>query len=50
MIFNTHTLNLKLAPYIESIFHFKGFIPDHSIERVVPTGYIFLIFEFDGFQ
>ena len=33
---------------MESVFHFKDFIPDHSIERVVPTGHIYLIFELDG--
>ena len=48
MIFNTHALNGVLSQYIESIFHFKDFTPDHSIERVVPTGHIFLIFELDG--
>ncbi|MFK8016558.1 MAG: helix-turn-helix domain-containing protein [Gammaproteobacteria bacterium] len=49
MIFETHT---PAAPYdqlIESIFHFKGFQPDHSIERVVPTGHVFLLFELDGY-
>ena len=49
MIFETHTLPKSLAPYIESVFHFKHFTPDHSIERVVPTGHIFIIFELDGF-
>ncbi|MGJ8663258.1 MAG: helix-turn-helix domain-containing protein [Marinicella sp.] len=49
MIFNTHELNPPLSRHIESIFHFKGFVPDHSIERVVPTGHIFLLFELDGF-
>jgi len=43
-------LNKHLSKYIESIFHFKGFNPDHSIERVVPTGHVFLIFELDGFE
>ncbi|MTI33579.1 helix-turn-helix domain-containing protein [Xanthovirga aplysinae] len=48
MIFETHTLNLPLSSYIESIFHFKDFMPEHSIERVVPTGHIFIIFELDN--
>ncbi|MDH7448181.1 helix-turn-helix domain-containing protein [Aquimarina sp. 2201CG14-23] len=47
MIFETHTLNTPISQYIESIFHFKDFIPDHSIERVVPTGHVFIIFELD---
>ena len=49
MTFNTHTLKGTISKYIESIFHFKDFVPDHSIERVVPTGHIFIIFELDGF-
>ncbi|MCF6299788.1 MAG: AraC family transcriptional regulator [Proteobacteria bacterium] len=32
------------------MFHFKGFMPEHSIERVVPTGHVFLIFELDGIK
>ncbi|MBC8755243.1 AraC family transcriptional regulator [Kordia sp. YSTF-M3] len=49
MIFETHKLEGVLHQYVESIFHFKDFMPDHSIERVVPTGHIFIIFELDGF-
>ncbi|MEO9483570.1 MAG: AraC family transcriptional regulator [Ekhidna sp.] len=49
MIFEAHQLPDQLSLYVESIFHFKNFIPDHSIERVVPTGHIFVIFELDGF-
>ncbi len=49
MIFETHQLPEQLSTYVESVFHFKNFIPDHSIERVVPTGHIFIIFELDGF-
>ena len=50
MIFETHILENPLANYIESIFYYKGFKPDHSIERVVPTGNLFIIFELDGFE
>jgi len=50
MKFETHILKGTLSKYIESIFHFKDFVPDHSIERVVPTGHIFIIFELDGFE
>lgn len=49
MIFNHHRPSSKIAPLIESIFHYKDFVPDHSIERVVPTGHVFIIFELDGF-
>lgn len=50
MKFETHKIENSLSDHIESIFHFEGFQPDHSIERVVPTGHIFIIFELDGFQ
>ncbi len=50
MIFEAHYLKKPLIDYIESIFHYKGFKPDHSIERVVPTGHLFIIFELDGFE
>ncbi len=48
MIFNTCQLKAPLTYHIESIFHYSGFIPDHSIERVVPTGHLFILFELDG--
>ena len=50
MIFENHIIEKPLAPYIESIFYYKGFRPDHSIERVVPTGHVFIIFELDGLE
>ena len=48
MKFKTHKLKTPNNQYLESIFHFKDFMPDHSIERVVPTGHIFIIFELDN--
>ena len=45
-----HEPSAALSPYVDSIFHFKHFMPDHSIERVVPDGYIYLIFELDGIE
>ncbi len=50
MIFNAHQFEPPLFDFIESMFHFKGFMPDHSIERVVPTGHVFIIFELDGIR
>lgn len=51
MQFETHnSIEASLTAYIESIFYFKGFKPDHSIERVVPTGHFFIIFELDGLE
>jgi len=50
MVFETHTLTSPLSDSIESIFYFKNFQPEHAIERVVPTGHVFLIFELDGIE
>ena len=50
MIFEIHEPPAPFNDLIESIFHLKGFQPDHSIERVVPTGHSFLLFELDGFE
>ncbi|WP_299465190.1 helix-turn-helix domain-containing protein [uncultured Microscilla sp.] len=50
MILETAQLPPMFSPYIETIFHFREFTPDHSIERVVPTGHVFIIFELDGFE
>ena len=48
MDFVQHILTSPLSNWIEAIFHFKNFKPDHSIERVVPTGHLFVLFELDG--
>ena len=48
--FDTATLESELTPFIESIFHYSDFVPEHSVERVVPTGHVFLLFELDGFE
>lgn len=49
MIFETHKLKEPLSTCIESVFHFTNFMPDHSIERVVPTGNIYILIELDNF-
>ncbi len=48
MKFETCDLQSPLTAYIESIFHFQDFVPSHSVERVVPTGHVYIIFELDG--
>ncbi|MEO9887920.1 MAG: helix-turn-helix domain-containing protein [Balneola sp.] len=34
--------------YIDTFIYFKDYRPQHSIERVIPDGHIYLIFELDG--
>ncbi len=50
MTFEIHELKYPLDQYIESIFYYKDFVPEHNIERVVPTGNIFVLIELDGFE
>ncbi len=47
MIYEQYDLPQNLEKYIEAVFYMKGFTPDHSMERVVPTGHVFMIFELD---
>ena len=48
MIFETYTPGPPLDAIVETMIYFRGFVPDHSIERVVPTGHVFALFELDG--
>ncbi len=44
-----YDIQTSLCKYVESIFYYKDYVPDHNIERVVPTGNVFILFEFDNF-
>lgn len=48
MIFEQYQIPTNLKKHIESILYFKGLKPNHSIERIVPTGHVFIIFELDN--
>ncbi|MBK8449547.1 MAG: helix-turn-helix transcriptional regulator [Saprospiraceae bacterium] len=48
MIFEQYHLPTNLKYHIESILYFKGLNPNHSIERIVPTGHVFVVFELDN--
>ncbi len=50
MIFETHNPEGEIGKHIESLIYFKDLIPDHSLERVIPTGHVFIIFELDGYK
>ena len=39
-----------LDAHVETLFHYRDWTPDHSVERVVPSGHVFLIFELDGIE
>lgn len=48
MLLTPHQPPKPLAPYVGDIFHYEQFVPDHSIERVVPTGNLYILFELDN--
>ncbi len=48
MQFENHLITEPFSDHIQAIFHYKGYSPEHRIERVVPTGHLFIIFELDG--
>ncbi|MEQ8315555.1 MAG: helix-turn-helix domain-containing protein [Gammaproteobacteria bacterium] len=50
MIYTPYSPQASIAPYIEAIFHYEQFVPDHSIERLVPTGHVFILFELDDIE
>lgn len=47
---NHHLPQGSLTAHADVMIYFQDFVPDHSIERVVPTGHVFLIFELDGYM
>lgn len=50
MISKFHIPKSPIDRYINSIIYFKGYNPEHVTERVVPDGFIHLIFELDGYE
>lgn len=50
MIYTPYSPQASIAPFIEAIFHYEQFVPDHSIERLVPTGHVFILFELDDIE
>jgi hypothetical protein len=50
MTIEFHKIPSPLDKYIESIFYYNNHVSKHNVERVVPTGNIFLLIELDGFE
>ncbi len=50
MHFKSRTPAAPLDQHVQSIFHYKHFMPEHSIERMLPDGRTYLIFELDGIE
>lgn len=49
MEYTVQELSPPNSTWVETIAHYKNFVPDHSVERVVPTGHVFVLFELDGY-
>ncbi len=49
MEFYNHAIGSDLSKYIDAVMYYKDFMPDHSIERLVPTGHVYIVFELDGY-
>ncbi len=39
-----------LDNHISCFYHYSDYMPEHEIERVVPDGHVYLIFELDGME
>lgn len=45
MIFSLHKPSIWLSSYIENIVYYKGYTPEHQIERLLPDGGIDLVID-----
>ncbi len=48
MRMTTHAPDRPWSGDVQAIFHYADFVPDHAVERVVPTGHVFVLFALDG--
>ncbi len=48
MLIESHVPSHPLNGFIEVIIYFKGYTPEHSLEKVVPDGSSYLLIELDG--
>ncbi len=45
MIFETHIPSFPLNQFIESFVYYKGYNPEHSVDRFLPDGYTYVVFD-----
>jgi AraC-like DNA-binding protein len=45
LIYQTHTPAFPLCNFIESFVYYKGYNPDHSVDRFLPDGYCYVVFD-----
>ena len=46
MIFETHIPSLPLSKYIASIVYYDGYNPNHTFEKLLPDGSVYLLIDF----
>ena len=45
MIFETYIPSFPLNQFIENFVYYKGYNPDHSVDRFLPDGYTYVVFD-----
>jgi len=45
LIFEAHIPTSPLNQFIESFVYYKGYNPDHSVDRFLPDGYTYVVFD-----
>ena len=45
MLFRSHIPEFPLSHFIESLYYFEGFTPEHSIDRFLPDGNVHIIID-----
>lgn len=45
MIYDTHIPTFPLSDYIEQFVYYKGYNPEHTIDRFLPDGYIYVVID-----
>ena len=45
MIFHRHTPAFPLSQFIESFVYYKGYDPEHSVDRFLPDGYVYVVID-----
>lgn len=45
MIYNIHIPTFPLNQFVESFVYYKGYNPVHSVDRFLPDGYAYIVFD-----
>lgn len=45
MIYKTYTPLFPLSQFVESFVYYKGYNPSHSVDRFLPDGYTYVVFD-----